>query len=60
MKKPKIGSTVRVLAGVYAGRDGKVQVLSDAPKSVGVLVYGGDGATLPLTWFKPEEVEELS
>lgn len=49
---------IRVLVGVYQGKEGKVIVLAlDAPKSVGVTIYGAEKA-LVTTWFKPEEIEK--
>lgn len=61
MAKVKIGDRIRVLVGVYTGKEGRVKSLSDAPKRVGVHVFGGlqKDMILPLTWFRPEEIEKL-
>ncbi len=59
MNKPKIKDRVRVLIGVYAGQEGIVESLSDAPKCIGVHVFAGKEIALPLTWFRPEEVEVI-
>lgn len=51
---------IRVLVGVYQGKEGRVTCLApDAPKSVGVTIYGAD-KSLVTTWFKPEEIEKLT
>lgn len=51
---------IRVLVGVYQGKEGKVTVLApDVPKSVGVTICGAEKA-LVTTWFKPEEIEKLT
>ena len=50
---------VRVLMGVYAGKQGVVDVIAtEQAKSVGVRILGGE-KVLPLTWFKPEEIEMM-
>ena len=55
----KEGDRIRVLIGVYTGKEGVVATIApNAPKSVGVRVLGTDGV-LPLTWFKPEEIEMM-
>ena len=59
MAKVKVGDRIRVLVGVYTGKEGRVDSLSDAPKSIGVHVFGGEKTTLPLTWFRPEEIEKV-
>ena len=59
MAKPEVGDRVRVLVGVYAGKEGRVDSISDAPKCIGVYVFGSNKMTLPLTWFKPEQIEKI-
>lgn len=50
----KAGDTVKVLAGVYAGKIGTVKaVATGVPKSIGVSI--GDAMTI--VWFMPDEVE---
>lgn len=61
MAKLKINDRVRVLVGVYTGQEGRVESLSDAPLCIGVHIFGGKKeVVLPLTWFRPEEVEKIS
>ena len=55
----KEGDKDRVLVGVYDGKEGRVKSQSDAPKCIGVHVYGGDKMALPLTWFRPEEIKKV-
>ncbi len=59
MAKLKVGDRIRVLVGVYTGKEGRVDSVSSAPKSIGVYVFGSKETTLPLTWFRPEEVEKV-
>ena len=59
MAKLKIGDRIRVLVGAYIGQEGRVDSLSDAPKCIGIHVFGGKEIALPLTWFKPEEIEKI-
>lgn len=61
MAKFKEGDSVRVLVGIYAGKQGRVEIVTNtAPKGVGVRVYGEGKMTLPLTWFREEEIELVS
>lgn len=60
MAKIEVGDRIRVLVGVYTGREGRVLNLALlAPKSIGVHIFVGKEATLPLTWFRPEEIEKI-
>lgn len=56
----KIKDRVRILVGVYVGKEGRVDSISSALKSIGVYVFaGGKVKALPLTWFRPEEIEKV-
>ena len=59
MAKIEVGDRIRVLVGVYTGKEGRVDSLSDAPKCIGVYVFGSKEMTLPLTWFKADEIEVI-
>ena len=60
MAKVEVGDRIRVLIGDYTGKEGRVDSLSDAPKCIGVEVFGTGGKmVLPLTWFRPEEIEKI-
>lgn len=49
--------SVRILVGVYAGKEGKVDTIAEgAEKLIGVHI---PGERIPLIWFEPEEVEKL-
>ena len=55
----KTSDRIRVLIGVYAGKQGVVDAIAtEQEKSVGVRILGG-GKVLPLTWFKPDEIEKV-
>lgn len=61
MDKLKINDRIRILIGVYKGKKGRVDMLS-ANKGIGVLMFAierDEYITLPLTWFKPEEIEKI-
>jgi len=62
MAKIEVGDRIRVLVGIYTGKEGRVDSVSSAPKSIGVYVFGGlpKEMVLPLTWFRPEEIEVIT
>lgn len=53
-----VGARIRVLTGVYVGKEGQVDAMSNAPKNIGVALIGDK--VQPLTWFKTDEIELLS
>ncbi len=55
----KVGDKVRIKTGVYKDKEGKVEVISSAPKNIGVgsAITGVVGL---ITWFKEDEVELIS
>lgn len=60
MAKPKFGDRVRVLVGMYKDLEGVVDTVCDAEKGVAICVFPkGEVKPLPITWFKPKEVEVI-
>ena len=55
----KKGDKIKVKVGVYAGKEGIIEAIADAPKSIGVgsAITGVVGL---ITWFKPNEVELIN
>lgn len=54
----KIKDKIKVLVGVYKDSVGTVEAIApDAKKNIGVNVKSKD-SKLPLTWFKPNEIEK--
>lgn len=50
---------IKVLEGIYTGKEGKVNVLAEnVPKSVGVILRGAEKVTT-VCWFKPTEIEKI-
>jgi len=54
-EKLKEGTPIKVLAGVYEGKSGVLEVVADAPCCYGTKISGG--RMPPIIWFKPEEIE---
>lgn len=53
----KIGDPLKVLKGMWEGKQAVVTCLSDAPKCIGTMVAAKDCSVFTV-WFKPDEVEK--
>jgi hypothetical protein len=61
MDKYQIKDRVKPLAGVYAGRIGRVDsIATDVPKCIGVVFEKAEkGELLFLTWYEPNQLEKV-
>lgn len=50
---------VRVIEGIYTGKEGRVDALAEnVPKPVGVILEGAE-KVVSIWWFKPTEIEKI-
>lgn len=60
MAQLKLKDRVRILVGMYKDLEGIVDTVCNAEKGVAVRVFSkGDLKPLPITWFKPKEIEVI-